>query len=312
MNALVVPYRFLSETGDLVAAALLSYIIVLDGDCPGRKVMADDLGISLSSLDRARKQLEDMGLATFTIRHNGVAPILCGEARQDICDWFVSNFGIRNAECPTEDTALGSHAPEEARVGVQDTCLAEEASAGVGPGGDALVTFANECNASLPQHRERVEQESTFPQYCERVESASTSSKRRNTPVSTSSNKRNTQSLKPKSLKPGLEDSSPSPTEKAPAGSLFVKACEVCGYDMATLTKRQRQMLNSLVGFLVKQGESPESLARFAIWWRRYDWRGKQGSRPHPGQIRAEWASFSFHEAPRIDAETIQKIRGVT
>jgi hypothetical protein len=68
--------------------------------------------------------------------------------------------------------------------------------------------------------------------------------------------------------------------------------------DLSDLTDKSRGKLNN-VGkhFRLKYEGKPDSavvagLEAYAAWWRREDWRGKQGQPPDPYQVQENWGRF--------------------
>jgi hypothetical protein len=96
----------------------------------------------------------------------------------------------------------------------------------------------------------------------------------------------------------------PSPTERIPeklkvrAPDLVFEAlagiCQMTPADggWKRLTATERGMLNRFAGQLRQIGATPEEVQAFGLWWRKSDWRGKQGQVPTPAQVVASWTQF--------------------
>lgn len=89
-----------------------------------------------------------------------------------------------------------------------------------------------------------------------------------------------------------------------PPDAIFVALVELCGFDLADLTEKNRGSLAAVSGhFRKKYAGKPEpaivaGLQGFAIWWRQEDWRGKRGQVPTPTLVQENWKRYgTWHKA---------------
>jgi len=82
--------------------------------------------------------------------------------------------------------------------------------------------------------------------------------------------------------------------------------CWACGYDLKLLTGEQRGKINQTLGILRKAEKTQEQFAHVVEYWKKMDWRGKQGQPMRPDQIREiwgaamDWKPVSNGKDPRI------------
>ncbi|MBU1173439.1 MAG: helix-turn-helix domain-containing protein [Proteobacteria bacterium] len=87
---------------------------------------------------------------------------------------------------------------------------------------------------------------------------------------------------------------SPTPPPKepkppTPAQEMFNALADLCQYDLALLSGKDRGILNRVGKQLRDNGKTPKHLAQFARYWYAADWRGQKGQAPTPHDVPSNW-----------------------
>lgn len=79
-------------------------------------------------------------------------------------------------------------------------------------------------------------------------------------------------------------------------GLMFEAIARVCRIDLKLCTKTQRYQVAQTSKVLRAGGKTPEEVPKVESWWYSYDWRGKKGDAPRPGQLQDVWEQAMTQE----------------
>jgi hypothetical protein len=81
-----------------------------------------------------------------------------------------------------------------------------------------------------------------------------------------------------------------------PAREMFGVLADLCKYDLALITEKERGQLNQTEKKMRENGITPSTLKAFSDWWYDHDWRGQKSQPPTLSDIRETWGRFRDYQ----------------